>query len=176
VPLTVHIAGSVAPDDPRWTAIVTLCRDAYDEDLDALLRTLRPLGHVLAWLDGELVAHACWVERALVPGAQPPLRTAFVEAVATAPAHQRRGYASAVLERLVAAVAGEFELAALAPSDPRFYERLGWQLWRGPLGIRAADGLVATPGEQVMIMRLPRTPALDLDGPLSAEWRAGELW
>jgi hypothetical protein len=29
---------------------------------------------------------------------------------------------------------------------------------------------------KVMILRLPCTPPLDLDAPLSAEWREGELW
>jgi hypothetical protein len=34
-----------------------------------------------------------------------------------------------------------------------------------------------TPDEQVMVLRLPRTPAgLSLDAPLSAEWREGEFW
>jgi hypothetical protein len=28
----------------------------------------------------------------------------------------------------------------------------------------------------VMILRLPRTPPLDLDAPLSIEWREGDLW
>jgi len=53
---------------------------------------------------------------------------------------------------------------------------MGWQSWRGPLAIRTEAGLLATPGEAVMILRLPHTPPLALDGPLSAEWRIGELW
>jgi len=81
-----------------------------------------------------------------------------------------------VMQRLAADVQ-DFELAALSPSDPAFYERLGWELWQGPLFIRTDDGLLLSPGEeQVMILRLPRTPPLDLDAPLSAEWRQGELW
>lgn len=54
--------------------------------------------------------------------------------------------------------------------------RLGWETWRGPLFIRTADGLLPTPDEDVMIRRLPRTPALDVTQSLSAEWRQGELW
>ncbi len=57
-----------------------------------------------------------------------------------------------------------------------YYERLGWELWCGPLAIRTERGLVATPGEEVMILRLSKTPALDLDHRLTAEWRQGEVW
>ena len=40
-----------------------------------------------------------------------------------------------------------------------------------------STALQPTPDETVMILRLPRTPPdLDLDAPLSAEWRRGELW
>ena len=60
------------------------------------------------------------------------MRTAYVEAVATAPGHQRKGLATAVLQRLVDVVAADpsWQLAALSPSDAAFYERLGWELWR----------------------------------------------
>jgi len=53
---------------------------------------------------------------------------------------------------------------------------LGWELWRGPLYIRTAEGPLATPSAEVMILKLPRTPPLDLEAALSAEWREGELW
>jgi aminoglycoside 2'-N-acetyltransferase I len=37
--------------------------------------------------------------------------------------------------------------------------------------------MLPTPAEeQVMILRLPKTPPLDPNAPLSAEWREGELW
>jgi aminoglycoside 2'-N-acetyltransferase I len=103
------------------------------------------------------------------------LRTAYVEAVATAPQQQGKGYASATMRHLATQVQ-EFDLAALSPSDPAFYRRLGWELWLGPLSIRNGQALLPTPDEQVMILRLPRTPLLDLTQPLSAEWRPGEIW
>jgi hypothetical protein len=56
------------------------------------------------------------------------------------------------------------------------YARLGWEFWRGPLFIRRAGRLIPTPDEEVMILRLPKTPPLDLEAPLSVEWREGELW
>jgi aminoglycoside 2'-N-acetyltransferase I len=70
----------------------------------------------------------------------------------------------------------KYEPGALSPSHSGFYARPGWELWQGAL-IRTADGLEPAPeNEEVMILRLPQTPALDLHASLSAEWRNGELW
>jgi GNAT superfamily N-acetyltransferase len=94
--------------------------------------------------------------------------------VATTPAAHRHGYASALLARFVSLV-DDFELAALCPATAGLYTRLGWQWWRG-LWARKDGRLVPTPEERLMIRRLPLTPALHLDSPLSVEWRAGEVW
>lgn len=109
------------------------------------------------------------------PGEGRPLRTAYVEMVATAPEYRRRGFATAVMKRLAKSIV-DYELGALCPAEPDLYARLGWVFWRGPLFIRTSKGLLPTPDERVMILRLPKTPPLDLDAPLSAEWRPGELW
>jgi aminoglycoside 2'-N-acetyltransferase I len=70
-----------------------------------------------------------------------------------------------------------YQLGGLSPFNVRYYERLGWELWRGPLGIRREHSVEASPDdEQVMIYRLPKTPELDVTAPLSAEWQEGELW
>ena len=71
----------------------------------------------------------------------------------------------------------DFDLSALSPFSVAYYERLGWQLWRGPLFLRTDSGLIRTPRDgDVMILRLPRTPNLDVNAPLSVERREGELW
>jgi hypothetical protein len=116
-----------------------------------------------------------WVARWLQPGNQPPLRTAYVEMVATEPEFQRRGFATAVMRRLTGAIK-DFELGGLSPAEPMLYEKLGWVFWRGPLFIRTRDGLLSTSEGSLMILRLPKTPSLDLTLPMSAEWREGELW
>ena len=80
-----------------------------------------------------------------------------------------------MLQRLQASVT-DFDVAALSPARYGLYERLGWEQWRGPLYVRTANGMLATPDEEVMIFRLPHTSQLNLDGPLSVEWREGEIW
>jgi len=175
-PLAVEVTESAAMSMSALLEIADLCTEAYREDFTGVFGLLGPGVHVIARADGRIVSHAMWVFRELQTGTGPPLRTAYVEAVATRPAWQGRGLATEVLRRLTLAIDG-YDLGALSPSDERFYARIGWEPWRGPLFIRTATGLDATPGESVMIHRTPRTPPdLNLDAPLSAEWRPGELW
>lgn len=157
--------------------ILALCDRAYGEDLRAAFRTFADPVHVLATEEGSVVSHALWITRWLAPCGRAPLRTAYVEAVATDPGWQGRGFASAVMRTLVSEVAA-FELAALSPSDrgQSLYARLGWQPWTGPLFIREESGLVETPDEGIMVHRLPGSPALNPRDSLSAEWRPGDLW
>ena len=161
--------------DTWRAAIINLCAAAYDENFDRLFALLPGSTHVLARLDGELVSHAAWVTRWLQPHGYPALRTAYVEAVATAPAYHGRGFGTAVMQRLQQHI-DAYDLGALSPSDPAFYARLGWELWRGPLAIRMEDQVLPTPDDQVMILRLPRTPPLDVHALLTAESRDGEVW
>jgi aminoglycoside 2'-N-acetyltransferase I len=153
-----------------------LCAMAYDEDFSHYFEEVGPGVHLIGRLDGQLVAHAMWVTRMLAIAGCGPLRTAYVEAVATRPAFRRRGFAGALLARLAREI-GSYDLAALSPSGEGLYQRQGWLPWRGPLFIRDEGRLIPTPDERVMILRLPGTPAdLDLDAAMSAEWRRGELW
>jgi aminoglycoside 2'-N-acetyltransferase I len=161
--------------------IVGLCEAAYGEDFSRLFELLPVSVHVMARDErGVLLSHAEFVPRWLHAEGLGAMRTAYVEAVATAPGERRKGLATAVLRRLLDVVVadGSWDLAALSPSDAAFYERRGWELWRGPLAIRRDGRLEPSPeDEQVMIRRLPRTPAaIDKTALLSAEWREGELW
>ena len=174
--LSIEVVTSQSISPPALAEIRALCTDAYQEDFTGAFESLGPGVHVIGRSERRVVSHAMWVTRALQPGRRQPLRTAYVEAVATTPRCQRRGFASEVLIRLAQEIRS-YELGALSPSDDTFYRRLGWELWRGPLFVRTEGRLDPTPGESVMILRLDNTPAdLDLDEPLSAEWRTGELW
>ncbi len=154
--------------------IVALCTHAYEEEFGEILAQSAEPTHVLGYLSDELVSHALWIPRRLIYNGA-ALRSAYVEAVATEPRYQGRGYASAVLRTLAGAIAA-YDIGALSPSDPAFYARLGWELWRGPLAVATDEGIVPTLGENAMILRLPKTPPLDLYGALVAPWRAGEVW
>ena len=160
---------------PARDEIVALCAAAFDENFGRMFELLPGSTHVLARLDGRLVGHACWVTRSLQPSGMRPLRTAYVEAVATDPAHQGRGIGGSVMRRPADEIR-DYDLGALSPAVEAFYQRLGWEAWRGPTAIRTDQGLVPTPDDEIMILRTAQTPPLDLNAPISAEWRDGELW
>lgn len=154
--------------------IIALCSRAYEEDFSSLFEDFAATTHVLAAVGGRWVSHALWIERPLLyNGAR--LRSAYVELVATEPALQGRGYASAVLKALAQAIT-DYDLGALSPSEPAFYARLGWELWQGELFVMRAGRQYPTPDEAVMVLRLPNTPALDVHGTLTAPWRSGDIW
>ena len=160
----------------EYSEILTLCTGAYGRDYRPFMMTFHNATHVLGRVRGQLVSHALWVMRWLQNDKMPPWRTAYVEAVATDERYRRQGYASAIMNRLAGEIS-DYDIGGLSTGSHRLYTRLGWQLWRGPLFIRTSDGLIATPEEKgVMVLVLPKTPPLDLDTPLSAEWREGELW
>ena len=132
--------------------------------------------HFVLDIDGEIVCHASVVERELHVGGR-PLRTGYVEAVATAPDRQGAGYGSPVMTDVTAYIREQFELGALGTGQ-HFYKRLGWQTWAGPSSVRTADGDLPTRDEDgfIMVLPTPTSPPLDLSASISCEWRPGDVW
>lgn len=137
------------------------------------------LGGVHVWIevDGEPISHASVVTRRIECDGQ-VLDVGYVEAVATAAANRRCGYGSAVMARINTIIRDRFVIGLLSTGTHTFYERLGWQRWTGPTFVDAPDGRRATPGDDgdVMLLPTPRTPSLNLDGPIVCDWRAGDVW
>lgn len=163
--------------DTERGELLSLCAAAYDEDLSAYLLQIGPGTHVFATIKGVLVSHAMWVTRWLQQPSRPPLRTAYVELVATRPSHERRGLASRVLRQLVHELPSRFDIAALSPTTSAVYLRLGWRFWEGPLFVRLETGaLEPSPEERIMVLDLHGRPPIDTTTQLSIEWRPGEVW
>ena len=133
--------------------------------------------HFVLQAGGAIVSHASVVERTLRVDGR-PLRTGYVEAVATSPAHQRRGFGTTVMRDVAAYITDEFELGALGTGSHGFYERLGWVTWRGPSSVRTPTGPVPTPDDDgyILVLPTPTSPPLDLDAPISCDWRPGDVW
>jgi GNAT superfamily N-acetyltransferase len=171
------LAALTSPSPELRREILDLCYLAYAEDLTGFFEASPEATHVICREGSAVVAHAMWVTRWLQVDYGRPLRTAYVEAVATHPAFRGRGLASRVMRRLVSELPVSFELAALCPATVSLYERLGWRFWLGPLSIRMPSGeRLDTPDERVMIYELAGRPQVDRYGVLSAEWRPGEVW
>lgn len=159
--------------------IIDVCIAAHQEQDFKNLFSYIPTGgwHFLAYSEQELVSHAVVTTRWLQPGGHPLLRTAYIDAVSTLPAYQGQGYGSAVMRQIARAIDGEYIIACLETDKPGFYERLGWQEWRGPLAGRSETGLIPTPDQQgIMILRLSQTPELDLKSMLTIECQTGRIW
>ncbi|RLT34523.1 MAG: GNAT family N-acetyltransferase [Chloroflexi bacterium] len=165
-------------DAATRAAIIRVCIAAHGEEDFQNLFSYIPSGgrHFLAYRDGEVVSHAVVTTRWLQPEGQPLLKMAYVDAVATHPAAQGEGDGSAVMRALAAGI-DDYAIACLETGIPGFYTRLGWELWRGPLAGRESDGQIVPTPEQtgILILRLPHTPALNLDSLLTIEID-GRIW
>ena len=134
--------------------------------------------HFVLDVDGMIVTHAAVVERLLHLGDRPPVRTGYVEAVATIPGQEGNGFGSQVMEAVNAHIRATYDLGALGTGRHHFYERLGWQTWRGPAHVRTSAGLHRTPDDEgyILVLRTPASPEYDLTEPISCEWRPGDAW
>jgi aminoglycoside 2'-N-acetyltransferase I len=133
--------------------------------------------HVLVTDGGSVVAHAAVVPRELHVDGR-PVDAGYVEAVATAPARQGQGLGTLALREVDRLLRRHHELGALSTGAHRFYERLGWERWRGPTFVRVGDDVVRTPDEDdgIMVLRYGPTATLDLTAALSCGAREGDDW
>jgi aminoglycoside 2'-N-acetyltransferase I len=178
--LTVVARRTDTLDEAERNAVIQLCIAAHEnEDFQYLFsRYMPPDGlHLLGSEDDRLVGHAVVTTRWLQPAGHPILRTGYIDAVSAAPDRQGQGVGSAVMRALAATIANDYEIACLETGREGFYSRLGWETWRGPLAGRSDTGLIPTPDQRgVMILRLPRTPALDLDSTMTIECQTSRIW
>lgn len=162
-------------------AVTELCETAFAEPWDSAWEQVGPGLHVLAEADGRAVAHAMIIDRRVYLGHEPDLAldVGYVEWVATRPDVQGEGHGTRVMREVGRIIGDEYALGALATGSNPFYERLGWETWRGPTFIRMADGERVRSADEdghVMVLRTAHTPGLDLDGPIAVDWRAEDPW
>ncbi len=156
--------------DEAWSGEEAFSDDDWDHTLGGTHFLMRSS-------DGSVMSHAAVVDRTLEAGAR-SLRTGYVEGVATWPEHRTRGLATRVMFAAGSLIEERHELGALGTDLFSFYERLGWERWRGPTGVRTPEGTAPTPDEDgfVMVRRTPATRDLELTPLLTCEWRPGDVW
>ena len=137
------------------------------------------LGGTHVWLTGPqgVISHASLVERALECSGE-GLQVGFVEAVATDVTHRRQGHGARVMRRIGRLIHAGHPLGVLSTGEYAFYETLGWERWRGPTFVDGPHGRERTPNDDgdVMVLRTPTSPSLDLDGAIVCDWRPGDVW
>ncbi len=178
----LRVAQTDELEEAEVAAISSLCSAAFEEPWDHAWEQVGPGLHVFLPAAGEILAHAMIVDRGLYLGHEPDLAldAGYVAWVATRPDLQGAGHGTRVMREIGRVIDDEYALGALATSSNPFYERLGWETWRGPTFVRMPDGQRVRSAEEdgsVMIRRTPRTPQpLNLDGPIAVDWRAEEPW
>lgn len=177
--VTVRVRRTSDLDGATRSAIRRLLDAAFGGDFseDDWAHALGGTHALIASVEG-IVAHASVVPRTLDAGGR-LLRAGYVEAVGVLPVLHGTGLGTAVVRAIGEIIAGGFELGALSTGEWHFYERLGWERWRGPTWVRHADGRVERTrddDDSLMILRTPASPPLDLSAPLTCEARPGEVW
>ena len=127
--------------------------------------------------DDVIVAHGAVVERTLVAGDR-RFRSGYVEGVATVRSYRRRGLGSMVMHKIAEIIERDFELGALSTGVQDYYERLGWERWRGPTYVDSSSGRVRTEDEDdgILVLRTATSRDLDLAASLACDWREGDVW
>lgn len=175
---TLHTAPSTDLDSKALQAVrrfldAAFVGDFSDDDW------AHALGGLHVWTSGGagLLSHAALVERTLSCGGH-ALRVGYVEAVATAAEHRRRGHGSRVMTAITELIRERYPMGALSTASPGFYQRLGWERWRGPTFVVTREGRQRTLGDDggIMILRTRRSPDLDVDDDIVCDWRPGDVW
>jgi aminoglycoside 2'-N-acetyltransferase I len=159
----------------RLRAMLDVAFEGYlsDEDWEHALGGT----HVIVEVDDLVVAHASVVPRRLeLPDRA--LYTGYVEAVATHPAFQRRGYGAAVMPRIGGLIQTTYDIGALSTAIPSFYLNFGWERWRGMTFVNVPEGRLRTEEDDdgVLVLRTPRTGPIDLAAPITCDHRFGDVW
>jgi aminoglycoside 2'-N-acetyltransferase I len=168
--VTVRHTAQLSADD--LAAARVLCDASFtdfgDADWEHALGGMHALVH-----EAVLVAHGSVVMRRMLHGGR-ALRCGYVEAVAVDPDHRRQGLGDQVMAALEE-LAPAYDLLALCSSRQGrvLYESRGWSLWRGPTSALTPDGVRPTPDEDSIYVL---GPGLDLDAPITCDWREGDLW
>jgi aminoglycoside 2'-N-acetyltransferase I len=133
---------------------------------------------VVLLADDRPLATAAVVPRVLDGGGR-LYETGYVEAVATRADCRGQGHGSVVMAEVGRIVRERFELGALGTGAQHFYERLGWERWRGPSYVRRSGGrLERTPDadDGIMVLRFGTSAALNLHTSLTCDERRGDDW
>lgn len=148
--------------------------DFSDEDFEHGLGGM----HALVHESGELVAHGSVVQRRVLHRGR-ALRVGYVEAVAVRTDRRGRGIGSAVMAGLEAVIEGAYALGALSASEEgaALYERRGWTVWQGAVGVLGPRGPERLPEEEgsTYLWAPPGGALPDPAGRLDFDWRDGDV-
>jgi aminoglycoside 2'-N-acetyltransferase I len=169
---------SMSPELRR--EVLDLCNAAFGQPFETLFSLLPPDGlHLLGREDGKLVSHLVITDRWLRVEGGPNMRTAYIDAVATQAEFRRRGFAGALLKRVVELCSSRCDLLALSMDNPELYTRYGFVKWHGRLSTEkeSGTGVETLPGQGRLMVRVVNMSILpDAARTMTANWRPGGGW
>lgn len=126
---------------------------------------------VLGYRDGVLVGSA-GVHRRDGQFDGKTVTIAGIGGVKTHPDHQKRGYASAILDNTQAlideTISPDFSLIFVETHNRGFYEKRGWRVFEGKVMVEQHTGYLAFPDKGTMVRdgtkAAPRSGTIDLQG------------
>jgi aminoglycoside 2'-N-acetyltransferase I len=133
--------------------------------------------HALICHHGALIGHAAVVQRRLLHR-DSALRCGYVEGVAVREEWRGQGLAGALMDAAEQVIRHAYELGALSASEAgrSLYTARGWLPWRGPTSVLAPSGVQRTPEDDGSIFVLPVSVEMDVSGPITCDWREGDVW
>jgi aminoglycoside 2'-N-acetyltransferase I len=172
--VTVRRCHTAELSEADLDAARALCGAAFRDFTDADWTHALGGMHAVVHDEDRLVAHGSVVLRRLIVDGEWQ-RCGYVEAVAVAGDVRRVGHGSAVMASLEELAPG-YDLLALSASTAGvpFYETRGWKPWRGPSSVATTAGIVPTPDDDGSLY--VRGDGLPLDGPITCDWREGDVW
>ncbi len=166
--------------DEQKREIISLCNAAFPEPFDSLMDFIPPEGvHVLGYTpDGKPAVHALLTPRRFTIGGKLRLNAAYIDAVATHPDFQGRGYGSLVMKETMRIASESSDIGGLSTYIPQWYGNLGWIEWKGPLSLDKDGEIIPTLDVDgiVMVYIFKGTTVPDVHDTLTADWRPGGGW
>jgi aminoglycoside 2'-N-acetyltransferase I len=175
--LRIEVAHTADLDGGTLGAARALMFDVFDDMTEFDWEHALGGMHAVARDGSDVIGHASVIQRRLFHGGA-ALRAGYLEAVGVRSDRRREGIGTALMHPIERIIRSAYDLGALGATDEAadFYAARGWHVWRGVASAMTPDGVVATPDEQGAIYVLPGAVALDLDGELTCDWRAGDVW
>jgi aminoglycoside 2'-N-acetyltransferase I len=132
--------------------------------------------HYLLRYGDRLVAHGALVPRYLRQGGR-VLRGVYGESMATLNDWRNFGFGSAIVAMATAEIRRNYDIGVFAASRYGFYQRLGWDKWRGPTFVETEHGIEPKgPDRGAVMFRLPDHSTVDPDADLTTISRSGDDW
>lgn len=178
--MSIEIVRSSELEPERLAALRRLWTEAFGDgftDVDAE----HAMGgtHVFVMGDDDaLIAHASVVPREIVIDTL-GFAGGYVEGVATLPEREGRGHGSVVMDAIQDVLRAEYEVGVLSSARSSFYERLGWERWRGPTFVIERDGSRRRTRDEdggIMVLRFGPSADIDLKLPIACHDRLGDAW